>query len=201
MGLNDDRLIAALGLLTLASMDKPDDKRPRGRPSHRENEIRSNGRARSEYDNMVSIIKREAAAQGVPEPVALAMAWVESGMNPHADGDLDWHERTTLFDNVVPHYHPFRWNRKLWHSYGLFQLLAPYHVGPKESPEILYDPEVNAQRGIRYIKKLWNRHKGNLDAIRLAYTGISPSKINEPGSQKVLARWYAALKRYGYEQR
>lgn len=169
------------------------------RPSKRDIQLSRDHTERERYAEMEALIRREAGAQGVPEPVALAMAWVESGLDPEAQGDLRWHENTTKFDNVVPHGHPFRWDRKLWHSYGLFQLLAPYFVGPAESPEILLDPEVNATRGIRHIAKLWRRFEGDLDSIRLAYVGLPTTRI-DPKALKVLKKWHAALARYGYTE-
>jgi hypothetical protein len=169
------------------------------RPSNRDKQLRSDASKREEYDRMVDIIRREARAQGVPEAVALAMAWVESKLDPNEEGDLYWHENETRFDNVVPQGHPWRWKRDAWHSYGLFQLLAPYHVKSNEAPAVLLDPIVNAHRGIKQIAKLWRRHDGDLDAMRLAYVGRPTNRIDGP-AMKVLNKWHAALARFGYTE-
>lgn len=143
-------------------------------------------------------IRRAAATYGVPEPVALATAWVESRMDPNAEGDLQWHANDKRFDAVVPRDNPHRWQRALWHSYGLFQLLAPYHVRGNESPLVLLDPLVNIDRGVKHLARLMKRHAGDLDAVRLAYTGQTPGSHSEL-SQRTLEKWHAALARYGYD--
>lgn len=146
---------------------------------------------------MEGIIRREARAFGVPEPVALATAWVESRLDPFAEGDKAWHENEKRFEAVVPKDNPHRWQRALWHSYGLFQLLAPYHVRKNESPLVLLDPETNANRGVAYLARLIKRHVGNLDDVRLAYTGAlqAPADVQD----RILRKWHDALARYGYD--
>lgn len=146
---------------------------------------------------MEALIRRVARAQGVPEPVALATAWIESRMDPNAEGDLQWHTNDKRFEAVVPRDSPHRWQRSLWHSYGLFQLLAPYHVRGAETPLVLLDPEINAQRGVAFLARLMRRHAGDLDAVRLAYTGqLGSGSVN---AQRTLQKWHAALARYGYD--
>lgn len=146
---------------------------------------------------MEALIRREARAQGVPEPVALATAWVESRMDPHAEGDLQWHTNDKRFESTVPRDNPHRWQRSLWHSYGLFQLLAPYHVKGAETPMVLLDPEINTQRGVAFLGRLLKRHAGDLDAVRLAYTGQLGSDSSM--ARRTLEKWHAALARYGYD--
>lgn len=146
---------------------------------------------------MKALIRREARAFGVPEPVALATAWAESRFDPFAEGDLKWHENEGRFAAVVPRDNPHRWDRKLWHSYGLFQLLAPYYVRKNESPLVLLDPETNANRGVAHLARLLKRHGGDLDNVRLAYTGALQAPIDV--QNRILKKWHEALARYGYD--
>jgi len=143
------------------------------------------------------MITAEALRQGVPPSVALATAWIESRMDPNAEGDKWWHEDPQRFE-AVPKDHPDRWNRKLWHSYGLFQLLAAYHVSKTEHPEILLSPQLNIERGVRKLAKLLLRYGTNLDKVRLAYTGARTT--NQTNIEATLQRWHAALRKYGYDE-
>lgn len=138
-------------------------------------------------------IRAEAARQGVPAHVALATAWVESRMNPHAEGDLRWHENESRFIERVPASSPFRADRKLWHAYGLFQLLAPYHVRGNESPLVLLDVPTNVERGVKRLRELLAVSK-DLDEVRLRYVGgmrLSPER-----QAPILHEWRNALQRY-----
>lgn len=127
---------------------------------------------KAKRDVMRALIRVEARRQGVPEHVALAFARVESNFDPLAKGDLEWHKDRARYERVVPYSSPFFDQPKLWHSYGLYQLLAPYHLSDwTEDPRVLYDARTNAQRGIATIKRLLTRYAGSVDKARLAYTG------------------------------
>jgi hypothetical protein len=126
------------------------------------------------------IIRAAAALHKVPAQVALAFAQVESALNPKAEGDLKWHEfdngaryRALVLNNAKFATNPHRLTPQLWHSYGLFQLLAPYHCGPNEDPRVLLDPTVNADRGCKTIARLLKQTNGDIAAARLLYTGAS----------------------------
>lgn len=149
---------------------------------------------------MKALISRLAVQAGVPVPVALATAWLESRFNPNAEGDLLWHTRDAKFEAAVPKNHPFRSDRALWHSYGLFQLLAPYHVKMNENPLVLLDPEINAQRGIAFLARLMRKHAGNVDAVRLAYTGQLHAAADSKNQLETLERWHSALAKFGYSE-
>jgi hypothetical protein len=154
---------------------------------------------------IVQLIREEAERQGVPAHVALAFADIESGLQPDAVGDLDWSTRRNgelyrkhvlrserLQDN------PARHDPSAWHSYGLFQLLAPYHVGPLEHPSVLLDPRTNAERGVRFLGQLLSRARGDVYAARLAYVGcgLDGSRCAAADVERIRARLHAALERW-----
>ena len=155
---------------------------------------------RSVREPMVRLIRAEAKRQGVPAPIALAVAEVESNFNPAARGDLAWAEkRPELYeklvrDNPAMARNPARNDRKAWHSYGLYQLLAPHFVRGMESPSLLLDPEVNAQRGIAFIKSLLKKHDDDLAQMRLAYAGAQNANALERA--RVLERFTQAYERW-----
>lgn len=127
----------------------------------------------------IEVIRREAERQGVPLKVALAFAWLESRLNDAAEGDALWAiKRPEMYKKLVvenPAFvdNPWRDEAPRWHSYGLFQLLAPYHVQGREDPRSLLNPTTNAQRGVALIKRLLVKYNGDVNAARIAYTGAS----------------------------
>jgi len=178
-------LIAA-GLFLLAVTMEGKKPRPTGTPSARE--------------PMIKLIRAEADRQGVPAPIALAVAEVESNFNPSAHGDAAWAEkRPQLYerlvrDNPLLAHNPARLDPKAWHSYGLFQLLAPHFVRGSEHPSLLLDPQVNAQRGVAFIKSLLKKHDDDLAQMRLAYAGASKASAAE--QERVLGRFQLAYQRW-----
>jgi hypothetical protein len=148
-----------------------------------------------------ALIEREANAQGVPPSVALAFAELESGFNPRAFGDRDWASR-----------HPTQWREvqarlpdnsaisdgTIWGSYGLFGLLAAYHVGAREHPQALWDPTLNAQRGVSAIKHALRRAQGDVRAARLLYVGcgLDGSLCSASYADRVAARLQSAAQRW-----
>lgn len=126
---------------------------------------------------MRALITRVAQQHGVPVPIALAFAWLESRFDPTAEGDKQWafkrpdKYRSLVLDSARFANNPWRTEAARWHSYGLFQLLAPYHTKPDEDPRALLDPETNAQRGIATIANLLEQHDGDPIAARLAFAG------------------------------
>jgi len=163
----------------------------------RKNEPQERAPRTPDHSAMEGLIRREARAFNVPEPIALATAWIESKFDPTAEGDKRWHENDRRFDAVVPKDNPHRWQRDLWHSYGLFQLLAPYHVRKHESPLVLLDPETNANRGVAHLARLLRRHNGDLDAVRLAYTGALQAPLDV--QDRILRKWHEGLRKFGYD--
>lgn len=134
----------------------------------------------SNVDNpaIVRVIREAADRHQVPRQVALAFAWCESRLNPNAQGDLDWHEKRggSLYQSMVRdaakfEHNPARYEPAAWHSYGLFQLLAPYHVKPSEHPRVLLNPAINADRGCAEIRRLLTKARGDVRSARLAYVG------------------------------
>lgn len=149
-----------------------------------------------------AIITRAALKHGVPVPVAMAWAEVESRFNPNAAGDKLWaSKRPGLYRDLVLvklGKNPEANNPAAWHSYGLFQLLAPYHVGMTENPAILYNPEVNADRGLRTVANLLKRTHGDPIAARLLYVGEGSDPIDTPAEKAIAENIRGALSRWGY---
>lgn len=141
--------------------------------------------------NLMRVMVRvEAREQGVPALLALATARVESHFDHDAIGDRNWHLNRSRFDRVVSRESPYYDQPELWRSYGVFQLLAPYHVEPGEDPRVLLDPPTNIARGVRRLKDLLSRCNGDWDAVRLAYKGIARDNPNAP---RVLRRFHHAI--------
>lgn len=130
-----------------------------------------------EQSQMEALVRRTSRALGVPEEISLAFAWLESRLNPRAEGDLQWafkrpdKYRALVLDAPRFRDNEFRTDAQRWHSYGLFQLLAPYHIQPYEDPRILLDPRINAERGIKTIANLLEKHDGDPIRARLAFAG------------------------------
>ncbi len=150
-----------------------------------------------ERAEMQRLIRLEAERQGVPAHIALAFADAESGFNPKAEGDKDWHlrkggelYRKNVLGSKALANNPWRNAPELWHSYGLFQLLAPYFSQPAEDPRALLDPKINITRGVGYIRRLLLKHGGDVDAVRLAYTG-NPGDLTVRAN--ILSTLHAAL--------
>jgi hypothetical protein len=152
----------------------------------------------AQQKTMATLIARIARELDAPVDVALAFAWLESRLNPAAQGDLQW--PTTHADKfrelvtVKLAQSPYAGDASLWHSYGLFQLLAPHFVGPREDPRVLLDPEVNARRGITFLKRQLAAHNGDVGKARLAFAGALSSSSAYQG--RVLARLASALDQF-----
>ncbi len=69
---------------------------------------------------------------------------------------------------------------------GLFQVM-PYHFLPGDQP---FDPETNAQRGLAYLRRAWERTGGDVRLTLAAYNG-GLSLIEQPESA-----WPAETRRY-----
>lgn len=124
---------------------------------------------------IATLISQEAKRQGVPPWVALTFAEIKSGLNPLICGDRDRAAR-----------HPKQWEAlrertpdnpgiaepDLWGAYGLFQLLAAYHLLPNEHPTVLFDANINARRGIAAIASALRKTGGDVvQARRLSVCG------------------------------
>lgn len=154
---------------------------------------------------VIGAIERAADAHSVPRRVALAFAWCESRLDPTCEGDLSWHERDggskyarLVLNNPRFGLNPWRKSPELWHSYGLFQLLAPYFCRPEESPRALLDPEVNSSRGCIEIARLLALTKGDVQQARLAYVGCGPTgaQCGQAVKDNYVARLNAALQQF-----
>lgn len=160
--------------------------------------------ARKTADTMIALIVRAAEAARVPPDVALAFAWCESRFDPTAEGDLDWAERDNgkryaryVLSQPRLKPNPARDDPKAWHSYGLFQLLACFHVGSTQHPRELLDPEVNAVTACRFIRGLLYRTGGDHEAARLLFVGLPLSGDNHKTQRAhVIANLRAAMTRF-----
>jgi hypothetical protein len=148
-----------------------------------------------------ALIEREAVAQGVPSEIAFVFAELESGFNPNAYGDRDWaakhpHEWQATQQRLVGN--PAIDDPSAWGSYGLFGLLAAYHVQPREHPHVLWDPEWNAQRGVAAVRNALNRAAGDVRGARLLYVGcgLDGSRCSRKYLQRTDALLQKAARRW-----
>ena len=121
-----------------------------------------------------AVIQREAIAQGVAPEIAMVFAELESSFNPDAYGDRDWafrHPREWRATQARLQDNPAINDPSVWGSYGLFGLLAAYHVQPHEHPHALWNPTVNAQRGVAAVRHAIDTAHGDVRAARLLYVG------------------------------
>lgn len=170
-------LLLALGLLLLGGK-KSQRTQQQSKPAVDDTPVRA-------------LIRERAIAHGVPPRLALATARAESNFQPAAEGDLHWHEDRARYAKVVPSTSPFFAQSPLWHSYGLFQLLAPYHVQRNEDPRVLLDPRTNADRGTAFLAALLKRYGDDWDTVRLAYAGAL--NLSDAVKQQILTRWHNVL--------
>lgn len=156
--------------------------------------------ASTQRAKMIALVRAEAQRQGLPDPLALAVVEVESNFNPAAAGDKGWAEKRPelykrlVLDNPKLKDNPARTDARAWHSYGLFQLLAPHHIRGSEHPELLYDPRVNAERGVAYLKGLLRKYEGDTVKVRLAYAGALNASQAE--QDRVLGRFSTAYTKW-----
>jgi soluble lytic murein transglycosylase-like protein len=151
---------------------------------------------------MIALIREKARAAGLPEEVALATAEVESGFNPDARGDLQWHTRKggelyrkNVLANPRLAANPARLQPERWVSFGLFQLLSPHFVEPHEAPEVLADPDLNAERGVRYLKRLYAKYQGDTDKVRVHYAAGNLN-VSDATRTTLLTRFRRALAKW-----
>ncbi len=156
-------------------------------------------------EDVLTLITREAAAVGLDPRVAVAFAELESGLNTNAMGDAGWAEKNQG-DNYRRHVlqnprlasNPWRNVPNLWRSYGLFQLLAPFHVQGNEHPHVLLDPLLNTQRGVRAVRAVLEQSGGNLYEARRRYVGCGPgTACNADVLGRIDAAWAQSLQRWG----
>jgi hypothetical protein len=198
--------LAVFGIATLAIINAR-------RPSLREQgaapypDQARGGQAPSSAGPIIALVAAEASAQGIDPRVALAFADAESGLHPDAQGDLDWPYRNGgelyqkhVLGNPALLRNPYRGDPSVWHSYGLFQLLAPYHVLELEHPAVLLDPRTNTQRGVRAIRTALERSGGELYQARRRYAGCGPGSGCERNAAllaRVDGRWSQMLHKWG----
>ncbi len=151
------------------------------------------------HEAIRTVIINEARKKGVPPRVALAFAWLESRFNPKAEGDLQWYQwndgeryKKYVLANPKLAKNPWRNVPQVWHSYGLFQLLAPYFVQATENPTVLFDPGINTSRAMTKIANSLKAANGDPSQARILYAGAT--KLSEDVKQKIITKLYDAMK-------
>jgi hypothetical protein len=163
--------------------------------------IMTNATTEAEREAVRALIRQRAALSGVPVAVALAFAEVESNFNANAEGDRDWaHKHPEKYRQYVLEperfqSNPARFDPSAWHSYGVFQLLAPHHIEANEHPRVLLDPTTNIDRGLRAIANALRRAGGDPMAARLLYKGcgLDGSRCDAQTVRVTKARFARAL--------
>ena len=156
---------------------------------------------------VLALITHEAHAAGIDPRLAIAFAELESGLDPFAMGDGNWATRNNsekyqrhVLANPRLAKNPWRTVPGLWRSYGLFQLLAPFHVLDNEHPQVLLDPQLNAHRGVRAVRSALEESGGNLYLARRRYVGCGPHSDcakNPAEIARIDQAWTQSLQRWG----
>lgn len=147
------------------------------------------GRAR-EKNRVRELVAAYADRFGAPVTWSLAFADRESHFNPEARGDFDWPHRECragagcyahdVLENPIYAENPYRDERDIWISYGVFQLLSPYQLAhaiearllpPDASPEELLDLDVNLTLGVQNVLALYRETDGDFIEARLRAAG------------------------------
>lgn len=120
-----------------------------------------------------------ADAQGIPRALIRAIVSIESSWRPdayrHEPGffrryikGTDW-ERSHGGDS-----------RRIAASYGLGQLMWSTAVAEGFSrtldPEELFDPELNLRYTAKHLRRLWDRHGGDIEDVAAAYNSGRPKR-------------------------
>jgi murein DD-endopeptidase MepM/ murein hydrolase activator NlpD len=136
--------------------------------------------------------------------VALAFCEIESHFNPNSvphKTDL-WYKKKggSLYRKLVQNStkfsnNPYKDKQELWVSYGLFHLLAVYHISGQEDPRILFDPEINATRAIAKIAEDLAIYNNDPEAVRLVYVGYNPNTTRSD-AEKVREKFRRIYSKY-----
>lgn len=180
-------------------------KRPARATSSTRSPERTTADRKAAHDAMIALISREAQAVGLDPRVAVAFADRESGLDPYAQGDKRWplkndgeQYRRHVLENSRLSRNPYRLDPALWHAYGLFQLLAPFHVLEHEDPRALLDPLTNTQRGVRAVRSVLEKAQGNLYDARRRYVGCGPESACAASElQRIDQAWTETLRKWG----
>jgi hypothetical protein len=158
-------------------------------------------------NELLSLIAGEARSWGLHPALAAAFADRESQLDPNAEGDPGWpnknngdNYRRYVLQNQKFANNPWRTQPELWHSYGLFQLLAPFHLEGNEHPYTLLDPVINTQRGVRVVKHMLDQSNGDLYEARRRYVGCGPGSAcesNPTQRQRIDSAWQQTLQKWG----
>jgi len=141
------------------------------------------------HDDLVELVKKESARQGVPWEAVYAICMTESSGNEFA----------------IRHEPKYRWifgnNLSLGEtlgqktSWGLCQVMGAVarEYGLTDQFSVLWDPAINLNYGIQHLKRLKAKHGTWPHAIS-AYNAGTPIVVdgkykNQGYVDKVLARW------------
>ncbi len=103
-----------------------------------------------------TMVQQAANRHGFPEHVALAVALVESSLNPHSISSVG--------------------------AMGLMQLMPKTAAALDVNDP--FDPAENADGGVRYLKQMWRRYNGNQRRALAAYNA-GPGRIPRSGPLKL----------------
>lgn len=145
-------------------------------------------------------IIRQAKSRNLDPSIALLFADLESGIK-NVTGDYNWPDNSENWKKVIRNYpgNPYLKNRKLWISYGPFQLLAVWHLKKLDSmasPEILGNLKNNVKIGVSVIKNLEQKYNGDLLQMRMAYSCGTPSSCPESKAILIAQRLQLKVKDY-----
>jgi hypothetical protein len=150
-----------------------------------------------------ALIRAEAERQGVDPRLALTVAKIESGFRSNLTGDREWYSKVgkdgrtnwERYVRDVPAFNnnPYRNQKELWISYGLFQTLAPFHLWREDrnaDPRVLFDAEVNARIGVAILRAIQDRLGDDPLKIRMSYVcgNVGCSEAKSLLIAKTLAR-------------
>lgn len=153
----------ALALLALLSMARAEDApQPLAVPN-----------GVSERQGYIDIVRREAAARGLPPEVAEAVAHVETGFRPDAVGAVG--------------------------EIGLMQIRpsTAEMLGHEGGALGLFDPATNARFAVRYLAKAWKLANGDLCRALMKYRAGHGAETMSPLSATYCLRAKAYLARLG----
>lgn len=155
-----------------------------------------------------TVIEKEIISQckiqGLDPRVAFLFADLETGIR-NITGDHDWPEKEKNYQRVIDMYpgNPYVKNRKLWISYGPFQLLSVWNlkkVDPMGSPELLGNYKTNVKVAVALIKKLYEKNNHDLLMTRINYGCANIYVCSNKRLKKIATRLQKFAPKWGFHK-